>query len=314
MYCGCFLGLDGGGTKTHALALDAQGRIIGEATAGPCNIAAVAPAEALLAACAAADGALAQAALTRGDVRAICAGVAGYSQAERRALFTEGLQAAFPAADLQVAPDYAAALWGATLDRPGIVVIAGTGSVAFGENTRGETHRAGAYGYLVDDGGSGYGVGRAALAAVLRAADGTGASTALTERLLAATGLLGATELVAAVYGGPLDRVGIAALAPLVAASAHDDADPVARAILMRAGGALAKLTEAVAARLFPENETFFPVAAVGSLWQADAALTDVFDRSLARFAPHATRVTPKFPPAHGAALRAMNSKRVQDL
>ena len=127
---------------------------------------------------------------------------------------------------MTVEPDYAVALAGATDGGPGIVVIAGTGSVAYGENGAGEAHRAGAYGYLIDDAGSGYGVGRAALAAVLRAADGTGEDTSLTGRLLALLGFASVGDIIPAVYGGSLDRLAIAALAPVVADAAREEGTP----------------------------------------------------------------------------------------
>ncbi|MBV9848447.1 MAG: hypothetical protein JO250_02050 [Armatimonadetes bacterium] len=304
----CVLGLDGGGTKTGALVLDLGGIPLGEAAAGPCNIAAVPVADALAAVRVAVEAALAVSGKRREDVRAVCAGIAGFSHAERRRRFRAGLQEEFPDALISVEPDYTVALTGATDGTPGIVVIAGTGSVAYGENAAGEAHRAGAYGYLIDDAGSGYGVGRAALAAVLRAADGTGEGTALTGRLCAALGLVSVADIIPAVYGGRLDRAAIAALAPAVTDAAREDEDAVARALLMRAGGALARLAEAVAARLFPDAAAAYPVAPIGSLWNAGLPLVDVFTRSLARFAPAAVLSPPRRPPAHGAALRALNA------
>ncbi len=302
----CVLGLDGGGTKTHALLLGLDGAVRGEGAGGPCNIAAVPVADALQAARAATEAALEAAGVDWADMRAVCAGVAGFSQRIRRAEFAAGLDTMFQGAGVAVEPDYAVALAGATEGGPGIIVIAGTGSVAYGENAAGASHRAGAYGYLIDDAGSGYGVGRAALAAVLRAADGTGEPTALTARVLAHLGMNDVAEIVPAVYGGPLDRLKIAALAPLVAEAAQEDNDPAARAILMRAGGALARLAEAVAARLFAAPCPPYPVSPVGSLWNAGPPLTDVFHRSLARCAPDAVPQPPLRRPAHGAALRAL--------
>jgi N-acetylglucosamine kinase-like BadF-type ATPase len=303
----CVLGLDGGGTKTHAVLLGQDRAVQGEGRGGPCSISAVSVSEALEGVRAASEQACFHAGKAWEDISAVCVGVAGYSQRPRRAEFTVGLQALFPGRLVQVEPDYGVALWGATGGGPGIIVISGTGSVSYGENALGENHRAGAYGYLIDDAGSGYGVGRAALAAVLRASDGTGEPTALTGALLGHLGMDSVADIVPAVYGGPLERVAIAGLASVVAETANTAADSVAQAILMRAGGALARLTEAVAVRLFPETNVSYPVAPVGSLWNAGSVLTDVFDRSLARFAPSAVRVPPRLSPAHGAALRAVD-------
>ncbi len=298
------LGLDGGGTQTRALAADLAGNIAGAGQAGPCSLSALSAPEALTAALAAADAALQEAGMTRADVVSLCAGVAGYSLADRRRQFRDGLRAAFPQAAVAVEPDYIAALTGATNGRPGVIVIAGTGSAACGENAAGETHRTGAYGLLIDDGGSGYGVGRAALAAVLAAADGTGPETTLSERILAQLQLSAVAEVVPGVYGGTVGRVEIAALSRTVAEAAADG-DPAARTLLMGAGGALARLAHGVTRRLFADADAPFPVVPVGGLWGAGDALTDVFARSLRRFAPWAMISAPAGSPAEGAVRRA---------
>ncbi len=300
------LGLDGGGTQTRAaVAALAAGDLIGHGLSGACNLAAVPPAEALENALAAADTALQKAGGNRGDVMSVCAGVAGWSYAERRAQFAHGLQAAFPNAQIAVEPDYVIALAGATGGAPGVIVIAGTGSAAYGENAAGETHRTGAYGYLLDDGGSGYGVGRGALAAVLAAAYRTGPATTLTDRVLPALGLVSLAEIVPGVYGGGISRIQIAGLSRLVAEAAAADADPVARALLMRAGGTLAQLVQGITRSIFADAHEPFPVAQIGGLWSAGDALTDVFVRSLRRFAPLAVITAPQNSPMDGAVRRA---------
>lgn len=298
------LGLDGGGTQTRAAVVPLSGRSAGTGTSGACNLAAVSPAEALTNALAAADCALAQAGASRAEVVSVCAGVAGWSYPDRRTQFTHGLQAAFPNAQVSVKPDYVIALAGATGGAPGVIVIAGTGSAAYGENAAGESHRTGAYGYLIDDGGSGYGVGRGAIAAVLAAADGTGPPTTLTAHVLPALGLTSITEIVPGVYGGGISRVAIAGLSRVVAAASADN-DPVARALLMRAGGTLAQLVQGVTQRLFVNGPEPFPVVQIGGLWSAGDALTDVFTRSLRRFAPSAVITAPQASPVEGAVQRA---------
>lgn len=303
------LGLDGGGTQTRAAVAPvdetiANVTIIGHGEAGACNLAAVTPDEALTAALHAADAALDAVGANRADITALCAGVAGVSYTERRRLFHDGLAQAFPQARVAVEPDYAIALTGATGGQPGVIIIAGTGSAAYGENAAGEAHKTGAYGYLIDDSGSGYGVGRAALAAALRAADGTGEPTTLGPRLLEALRLASLTEIVPSVYGGALSRVQIASLSRIVAAAASDDDDPAARAILMRAGGTLAQLVHGVTQHLFVKPPPF-PVSPVGGLWHSGEILTDVFARSLHRFAPQAVLTPPHRSPVEGALRRA---------
>ena len=303
---GYVLGLDGGGTQTRAAA---EGdRDSGRGAAGACNLAAVSPLEALTNALAAADAALKEAGAARPEVVSVCAGVAGWSYADRRRQFADGLQSAFPNARIAVEPDYVIALAGATGGAPGVIVIAGTGSAAYGENAAGETHRTGAYGFLIDDTGSGYGVGRGAIAAVLAAADGTGPPTSLTKHVLPALGLASLAEMVPGVYGGGISRVQIAGLSRVVAEAASMEADPVALALLMRAGGTLAQLVQGVTHRLFADAHEPFPVVQIGGLWSAGNTLSDIFARSLRRFAPSAVITAPQASPVEGAVHQAQKN------
>lgn len=300
------LGLDGGGTQTRAEVATPGGTICGVGSGGACNIAAMPVGDALASALTAAGDALAQVGADVKDVRAVCAGVAGASVTIRREAFQLGLQGRFPNAQVAVVPDYAIALAGATGGLPGLLVIAGTGSVAFGETATGQAHRTGGYGYLIDDAGSGYGVGRAVLSAVLHAADGTAGATSLTERLLSASSMGSVAEIVPGVYEGRIDRVAIASLSRLASEAALHDGDEVARAILMRAGGALAQLAHGVSSVLFDADNLPFPIVRIGGLWNAGPPMTDVFARSCARFAPQAILAEPRHAPVHGAVLRAL--------
>jgi len=269
----CVIGLDGGGTKIHAVAADGLGRVIGEGRSGACNLAAVPVKECLEAAVDASAQALGQAGVSSLDVVSVCAGLAGVSFTQRADEFRQALRIHFPNASIAVVPDYVTAHYGALAGVPGVIVIGGTGSVAYGENATRISHKSGAYGYLIDDSGSGYGVGRQAIASVMSSADGTGEATALTERVLARLNLSGITEIVPAVYGGKVDRVTIASLAEVVAAAAVEDEDGVAAAILADAGRALAGLTSSVLSSLFSDAEYAIPIVSVGSLWNCGKPL-----------------------------------------
>jgi N-acetylglucosamine kinase-like BadF-type ATPase len=303
---GCVIALDGGGTKVNAVVTDSVGRVLGGGTAGPCNIASMTVAEAFASARAAGMAALTSAGMTAADVTAVCAGVAGTSFTQRRVDFAAAIRAFCPNAAVAVEPDYAIALTGATGGSPGIVVIAGTGSVAYGEDARGRGFRAGAYGYLIDDAGSGYGVGRQALAAVLKAADHTGKTTKLTKAVLAALELQDVGAIISGVYGGTITRVKIAALANTTAQVAHEDGDEVAAAIIVQAANALAQLAAAVAHELFPNPASPFPIVATGSMWKAGAVLTDAFRSAVHQLAPGAVLANAKESPLLGAVRRAV--------
>ena len=147
--------------------------------------------------------------------------------------------------------------------------MAGTGSIAYGRRADGCTARAGGWGYLLGDEGSGYRIALEALQRVARAEDGRGMPTMLTRRLLTHLGLAAASELVPLVYGGRLDRAALAALAPLVLEEA-EQGDPVAEAIVRGAAGELADLAGAVVRRLGWEN-VHVPLVLAGGVLVANA-------------------------------------------
>ena len=152
------LGLDGGGTKVVAEVATPDGVELGRGIGGACNIAVMSVEDALASAMGAATAALAEAGVEARQIQAVCAGVAGASFTERCLAFHGGLEQGFSLAKVEVLPDYAIAHTAALGGAPGVIVIAGTGSIAYGETDTGLSHRTGGYGYLIDDAGSGYGV------------------------------------------------------------------------------------------------------------------------------------------------------------
>ena len=276
---GPVLGIDAGGTGTRA-ALVIDGVSVERYSAGPFNF--------LLQD----DGVPPMAALARAArPAAIGIGVPGLAR-------EPGAAAAFAAAvtdacgvRTRVAPDATTAWLGAFLGRPGIAVIAGTGSVAVG-GSPGALQRVGGHGHLVGDEGGGYWIGRMALRAALAAAEGAGPPTRLGDALTEAAGA-SLDELVLRVQRSPGDRTVLAALAPVVGRCASPpDEDPVADSILAGAATALAGLSAALRRRLGE-----LPVTGVGGVF-AMPALWAAFQ--------HATgAVPPLAPPEVGAALLA---------
>jgi glucosamine kinase len=169
--------------------------------------------------------------------------------------------AARTGARVAVGDDTDAALAGAFRGGPGVVVIAGTGSGAAGRDPAGRTTRVGGHGYLLGDEGGGYWVGREAVRAALRAADGTGPPTALDAVVRAAFG--GLAEAEVAVHEHPTDRALLARLLPSVAALAGGDAE--ARRIVAAAAAHLVDLAAAARARLGP-----LPVAITGGVFRCE--------------------------------------------
>ena len=186
----------------------------------------------------------------------------------------------------------------------GVAVVAGTGSMAFARGADGQTYRAGGWGPLMGDEGSGYAVATAGLRAAARAADGRGPATALTDRLLAAYGLGRVEDLIGVVYRES-DRAEIAALAPVVLALA-DEGDPVAAGI---AQDAAVELAAAAAAAARPLGLTApIPVALAGGLLVSSTGYRALFLTALADRGLCPDPVAVVAEPAGGAVRLALDS------
>lgn len=295
-----FLGIDGGQTSTTAWIGDETGRVLGTGRAGPCNHARAAEGRARFrrairgavgSACAAAGLAPETAAF-----EAACLGLSGGPE-EKEALFRELVQAR----RWRLTHDADVALSGATGGGPGVIVIAGTGSIAFGRNAEGKTARAGGWGYIFGDEGGAFDLARQALRAALRYEEGWGPPTALRQALLDATGASNANDLLHRFYGDEYPRQRIAALAPLVGECAVNG-DAVALELLHQAGQQLATLAAAVRRQLFAPEEAVV-VSFAGGVFE------NPYTRERFRAVVEleaANRVEPpRFPPVAGALIEA---------
>lgn len=299
------LGIDGGGTRTRCLAADLSGRVLGEGHGGPANALVVGLARAVESIAQAAREALAAAGRTAGDVCAVCAGLAGAGQPGTQAELAGAIAQALAlsaSVPVQVVSDARVALAGALQGAPGVILIAGTGSIAYGLDDAGRLARAGGWGWIFGDEGSGFAIGRQALAAALRALDGTGPATALGGRICAAWGLSQLTDAIPRVYADPAAaRTEIAGLVPLVAQAAADG-DDVAGEILRRAGRDLADLAAALLRRMALRQPV---VATTGGVLEGVPAVREALVAHLAKRMPTARVVESAGSPAAGAVLIA---------
>jgi N-acetylglucosamine kinase-like BadF-type ATPase len=247
------LGIDGGGTSTIAWLADPEGRVLGRGRAGPSNYQAVGADAARAALDRAIASAFAEAGLAVAPVESACFGLAGFDRPEDQDLLHAWSSQAQWARRLVGVNDGMLIIAAGTPDGWGLGVIAGTGSIAVGRTHDGRTARAGGWGHLLGDEGSGYHVALAALRRVARRADGRmprlTENDPLSDRLCAALGIEGASRLVSTIYHPDYDRTKIAALAPLVVAAAEDDPALVTE-ILAPAGIELAETILAVARAL----------------------------------------------------------------
>jgi N-acetylglucosamine kinase-like BadF-type ATPase len=179
-----------------------------------------------------------------------------------------------------------------------MIVVSGTGSIAYARNHRGETLRAGGWGASFDDLGSGYDLGRKAIMAALRDFDGRGEHTVLTSRICRTLHLSDITQIVLK----KLDTKQVAALFPLVAEAAHQG-DQVARRLCVQAGGDLAQLALALARRL--GRRGVLHVVCAGGVFRSSPTLRRSFARCLRQRLPSARVRLLQREPVEGALAMA---------
>ena len=303
------LGIDGGGTKTVALVADLRGNVLGVGTSGASNYQTVGLDRAVAALKEASEGAIAATGMRIRKFKAACLGLAGVGRESDRALLLPAIRELELADRIILEHDAAIALAGATACQPGVVVLAGTGTMAFGMNQSGRKSRSGGWGNILGDEGSAYYIGRRALAAACRAYDGRGQETALVTELMQNLSLEHFTDIVKKVYGKETSPQEIASLAPLVSRLAKAG-DEVATDILKDAAEELALAASAVIRELSMEDEAF-QVAVSGSVFKAGEPLLIPFTEFVKSTAPRAEIAHPRFEPAMGAVFLALQESGV---
>lgn len=204
---------------------------------------------------------------------------------------------------LVIVPDTVTNLRGADPSgAPGVVVIAGGGSIAWGHDGRGHAASAGGHGYLLDDEGSGYEIGRQAIIAALKSSHGRRPPTVLAEAVLRHFGAPDVTAVRHLMYAGDFERSRVAGLAPAVAAAA-DSGDGAARSIVIAAARGLAEMAAAVIRRLGLVGAPVYPT---GGVFRAGPILLEPFAAALAELAPDARVVAPVLSPLGGALVIAL--------
>ncbi|HEX6642984.1 MAG TPA: BadF/BadG/BcrA/BcrD ATPase family protein [Thermoanaerobaculia bacterium] len=301
-----FIGVDGGASKTAALVVDESGKPHGRGLAGPSNHLRVGIEEATRNVEHAVNRALVEAGIAIKDVEYAYCGIAGADHPFHRQNVVDALRVFFPRNNFIVDTDARVALTGAIGFGAGVVVISGTGSVAFGRNNSGDEARAGGWGPTLGDEGSGYWIAREGLSAIVRAHDGRGFSTKMTELLCESYGMCEPDELPRFVYAATTHVDDIARYGKLVidAAAAGDD---VAREIVARGGSELAECVLAIARKLHMTDDAF-PVAYVGGAFHAAEMLLSPMRLRIERDAPGARLVPPERTPVEGAAMMAMHA------
>jgi N-acetylmuramic acid 6-phosphate etherase len=302
------IGVDGGGSKTVAVLLDDRGQVRGQGRSGSANVHNVGLAQAQANLEDAMRQATAAAQVDLGRLAAVTWALAGVDRPAERRLFAGLAADLLSGIPVRVENDALAALMGGLGTHHGLVLIAGTGMIAYGENKKGQTARAGGWGHLVDP-GSGYALAHSALRAIGDAQDGMGLPTELSQRILRQLGLGQVSDLFGWLYDPGTGKAGVAdlaALAPLVLAAA-EAGDLAALDIVMRGADSLAEAVAAVARRLGLWESPFTAVLA-GGLLERSAFYHQLVSQAIRTACPFAQPARPQADAAVGAALLALES------
>jgi N-acetylglucosamine kinase-like BadF-type ATPase len=256
--------------------------------------------------------ACAQAGIEIGDIDTACAAIAGINHPIHYHTMKDALDEALSVSGLELVTDARAALEGALDGKPGVVVIAGTGSIAIGVNTEGTQARAGGFGPTLSDEGSGYYIAQRALKAVVSSFDGRSARTTLAERICRRLGVADPSDLPGVIYNSDSEPVDIAPLAELVDEAAREG-DEVAREILTAAGSELGRLAISVIEKLDLESSAF-RVACVGSVFRSGELVMTPLRDAVLRVASRAEIGPPIHPPAIGAVKLVQKRCEISDV
>lgn len=295
-----FLGFDGGGTKTECVLTDAQGKILAETRSGPSNPLRSGFESTFDSLGAAAAAALSSRQLPENCVTGVCAGIAGAGRPDVVKRVEQFFRRKFPGATVRVTTDLVIALETAAGPEAGLVLVAGTGSAAYGRNAHGRTARAGGEGPQTGDRGSAFDIGRRAWDLIVSSETESARSrqSALAIRIYQALGSTDSDSIARQISKNPDDI--FPRLFPQVVKAA-ELGESSSRKILLEAAGALSQLASAVVTELGMESESFI-LAKVGGVFGKSAYIDSEVDAQLALAAPKSRIVQLKISPARGAA------------
>ncbi|XP_047073709.1 N-acetyl-D-glucosamine kinase-like [Lolium rigidum] len=316
---GVILGVDGGTTSTVCVCLPAAMPppespsavpVLSRAIAGCSNRNSVGESAALETLEHVMTQALTMASTDHSNVVAVCLSVSGVNHPSDQQKMLDWIRTLFPGdAKFYVENDAVAALASGTMGKlHGCVLIAGTGSIAYGVTKDGKLARAAGAGPVLGDWGSGYGIAAQALTAVIKAHDGRGPQTNLTRAITRKLEIASPDELIGWTYADP-SWARIAALVPVVV-SAAEDGDEVANTILREAVQELADSVVAVVRRLAlcgEDGKDQFPLVLVGGVLEGNKKwnISGEVIKCISKVFPGVHAIRPEVEPAVGAALLA---------
>lgn len=297
---GYYCGWDGGGSKTEVLCRDEKGRELGRAFFGPLNING-ASRERVAQTIADAVAYMASVPGGLSGCRKLVIGTAGVSNTQIFSFLSEHVRGEGYTGELSIVGDQEIALAGA-IEGPGAVLIAGTGAICCGRDGLGKRTRVGGFGHLIDDGGSGYAIGRDILMAVVRAWDGRAEKTFMTDAVFAKLGVSDVSGVITWLYSNATGKKEVAALAPILL-DALALGDSAAKEIALHAAQELSLLAIAAWKNLaLGEGE----LALTGSVLTHYAAIRDQVKAICEAQCPQMRVISPRGSAAEGAVKLAI--------
>ncbi|QMS90400.1 ATPase [Nostoc edaphicum CCNP1411] len=312
------LGIDGGGSKTVCILMDDLHQILGRGEAGPSNYQSIGIEATLQSMQSAIHNAVeAEIIANTVNVEAVCLGLAGVGRTADIEVVKGLVQElqnnkylpitwALQPANIVICNDAFIALIGGIGQPVGIVVAVGTGSIIFGRNHQGYTKRVGGWGYILGDEGSAYKIAVSGMNAALKSYDGREMSTNLVESFKQHLDFESIEDLIEVIYRREWGVQQIAALAPIVDFAAASG-DVLANMIIDDAVKELVKATSTVIDAIF-SADSVLEVVTTGSVWRSRCKMYERFTASLVNKFPKVNVILPRYEPAYGAALLALQT------
>ncbi|MBD2414493.1 ATPase [Nostoc calcicola FACHB-389] len=313
------LGIDGGGSKTVCVLMDNSRQVLGRGEAGASNYQSIGIEASFQSIECAIYAAVNEARkiINPITIEAICLGLAGVGRASdievvkkivvelKNSKFLSINWALHPV-NIVICNDALIALVGGIGHDVGIVVAVGTGSIVFGRNYQGNTKRVGGWGYILGDEGSAYKIAISGMNAAFKSYDGREMPTSLIQAFKQHLGLQSIEDLIEVIYRRQWGVKQIAALAPIIDFAAASG-DEVANNIIDDAVEEFVKATSTVIDAIF-SLDSILEVVTIGSVWRGRSKIHERFSASIIKKFPFIKVICPRFEPAYGAGLLALQS------
>lgn len=304
------LGIDGGGTKTAGVIADLNGNVAAKATVGPSN-----PNSVDLIAIEKELAKLFEALRSQNEkaflqIKHVFAGMSGGDHLSVRSKLNNIVTTLLPDTNITIHNDAITALYSGTLGKPGIVQIAGTGSITYGLNKKGELGRVGGWGYLLGEKGSGYALGNDGLKMAFLAHDGLGETTVLTDLILEHLGMPSLPDIIHTIYHTENTKEWVASLSKIVVKAA-DHGDNVARSIIKKHAQFMGESISCLIRRMFTEDGPI-PVVLTGGLFNRVDLFQGLIEETLKKQDIDAELSIPKIKPVGGAVIAALKEENAE--